>query len=222
MTVLVSAHRGGAGDDGVQNSLEAVEAAIDLGCDFVEVDLRRDRHGRLVVSHDAPGDDSAPFDAVLDLVAGRAGLHLDLKITEGALEVVDDVVDRIGTGHLVVTSADDGLVRALRTRAEERGSGLLVGLSTSRRSARGRIDRWWTHVVSWFPRTRMRLSHANVVASHHVLARHWLRSWARHRQLPLLVWTVDDPVALDFWMNDPDTWVVTTNHPARALAARRS
>lgn len=219
--VLVSAHRGGAGDDGVQNSLAAVEAAIDLGCDFVEVDLRRDRSGRLVVSHDAPGDDSAPFDAVLDLLAGRAGLHLDLKITEGALEVVDDVVGRIGVGQLVVTSADDRLVRALVERAEERGSGLLVGLSTSRRSASGRIDRWWTHVASWFPRTRMRLSGATVVASHHVLARRWLRSWARRRQVPLLVWTVDDPVALAFWMNDPDTWVVTTNHPARALAARR-
>jgi glycerophosphoryl diester phosphodiesterase len=222
VSVLVSAHRGGAGDDGVQNSLEAVEAAIDLGCDFVEVDLRRDRHARLVVSHDAPGDDSAPFDAVVDLVAGRAGLHLDLKITEGALEVVDAVVDRIGVGNLVVTSADDGLVRALVTRAEERGSGLLVGLSTSRRPAAGRIDRWWTHVASWFPRTRMRLSGATVVASHHVLARRWLRTWARRRGLPLLVWTVDDPVALGFWVNDPDTWMVTTNHPARALEARRS
>jgi glycerophosphoryl diester phosphodiesterase len=218
--VLVSAHRGGAGDDGVQNSLAAVEAAIDLGCDFVEVDLRRDRRGRLVVSHDAPGDDSASFDAVLDLIAGRAGLHLDLKITDGALEIVDDVIARIGAGNVVVTSADDRLVHALVTRAEERGSGLLVGLSTSRRPAAGRLDRWWTRVASWFPRTRMRLSGATVVASHHTLARRWLRTWARRRELPLLVWTVDDPVALRFWMNDPDTWMVTTNHPARALAAR--
>ncbi len=44
---LVSAHRGGAGDDrSAQNTLAAFEAAIALGCDYVEFDVRLTADGR--------------------------------------------------------------------------------------------------------------------------------------------------------------------------------
>ena len=52
---LVSAHRGGAGDDrSLENTLEAFRAAIALGVDFVEFDVRLTSDGRAVISH---GDD---------------------------------------------------------------------------------------------------------------------------------------------------------------------
>ncbi|MET0953553.1 MAG: hypothetical protein ABWX57_09710 [Aeromicrobium sp.] len=57
--------------------------------------------------------------------------------------------------------------------------------------------------------------------SHKTVARLTLRSYARRRRLPLLVWTVDSPSELEQWMNDPAVWMVTTNYPARALAAIR-
>ncbi len=45
------AHRG-ASAHAPENTLAAVRAAIDLGCDLVEVDVRRTRDGVLVVMHD--------------------------------------------------------------------------------------------------------------------------------------------------------------------------
>ena len=48
---LVLAHRG-AWDQAPQNSLEAVHRAAELGCDGIEIDVRRTADGRLVVVHD--------------------------------------------------------------------------------------------------------------------------------------------------------------------------
>jgi glycerophosphoryl diester phosphodiesterase len=36
----------------------------------------------------------------------------------------------------------------------------------------------------------------------------------------LLVWTVDDPVSLRYWLRPGRAWLVTTNVPGRALALR--
>ncbi len=94
----------------------------------------------------------------------------------------------------------------------------MIGLSTS---ARGDGLRRRDRIAAWFPRRRLRRSGANVVVAHRVWARWWLRSYARRRGLPLLVWTVDTPAELQRWVNDPHTWLVTTNYPERALAARR-
>jgi glycerophosphoryl diester phosphodiesterase len=50
--VTVLAHRGGTGP-WHENSLEAFSAALDLGADGVELDVRRSADGALVVHHDA-------------------------------------------------------------------------------------------------------------------------------------------------------------------------
>jgi glycerophosphoryl diester phosphodiesterase len=50
-TVLVVAHRG-AWHHAPENSLPAIEAAIGLGCDMVEIDVRRTSDGVMVLMHD--------------------------------------------------------------------------------------------------------------------------------------------------------------------------
>lgn len=54
-TVLVVAHRG-AWREAPENSLGAIEAAIAMGCDMVEVDVRRARDGGFVLMHDTTLD----------------------------------------------------------------------------------------------------------------------------------------------------------------------
>jgi glycerophosphoryl diester phosphodiesterase len=221
--VLVSAHRGGAGGArSAENTLAAFEAAIALGCDYVEFDVRSTPDGTAVVSHAVPtGAAPATLDEVLALIRGRVNAHVDLKEPGREAELVHRIVDALGAGAVVVTTAEDASVRRLVDWSSEHAPGLLVGLSSSARSAEGRWQRLLARAQSAFPRTRVRRSHANVVVAHKTLARWSLRAYAKRRGLPLLVWTVDRPDELDRWMNDPATWMVTTNHPARALAARR-
>ena len=49
--ILVMAHRG-AHLDWPENTLPAIRAAIELGCDYVELDVRTTRDGALVLMHD--------------------------------------------------------------------------------------------------------------------------------------------------------------------------
>jgi glycerophosphoryl diester phosphodiesterase len=78
--ILVAAHRG-AHEHEPQNSLAACQAAIALGCDYIEVDLRTAADGSLRIKHDriVAGDVLPAFDEVLELAKGRIGIYLDVK-----------------------------------------------------------------------------------------------------------------------------------------------
>ncbi|MET0928186.1 MAG: glycerophosphodiester phosphodiesterase [Aeromicrobium sp.] len=240
--VLVSAHRGGAGDDrSSQNTLAAFEAAIALGCDYVEFDVRLTADGTPVIFHDdeLADDDThrsiaghrldeftgvvlVTLDEVLALIQGRVKAHVDLKVRGGEIHLVERIVTVLGIDSVVITTAEDASVRRIVAWSRQHAPGLLVGLSSSPRSWDGRP--WTRRLVrfqSAFPRTRVRLSRANLVVAHKAVARWSLRSYARRRHLPLLVWTVDRPAELERWMNDPAVWMVTTNYPERARAAVR-
>ncbi|MGE0708805.1 MAG: glycerophosphodiester phosphodiesterase family protein [Planctomycetota bacterium] len=76
--VLVIAHRG-AHRDHPENGLAAIRRAIELGCDYVELDVRQTRDGALVLMHDAEVDrttDGRGKVAALSLAELR-GLTLD-------------------------------------------------------------------------------------------------------------------------------------------------
>jgi glycerophosphoryl diester phosphodiesterase len=76
--VLVIAHRG-ASFDFPENTLPAFEHAIELGADYVELDVHAERDGGLVVTHGRPRRAHPRLDDVLDLCHGRIGVMVELK-----------------------------------------------------------------------------------------------------------------------------------------------
>jgi len=78
--MLVIAHRG-ASAELPENTLPAFERAIELGADFVELDVHADSTGRLVVTHDRPrpGRDFPALEEALELMRGRIGVMVELK-----------------------------------------------------------------------------------------------------------------------------------------------
>jgi len=78
--MIVIAHRG-ASWDLPENTLPAFERAIEVGADFVELDVHADAGGRLVVTHDPPRAGAYPaLEEVVDAVAGRIGIMAELKL----------------------------------------------------------------------------------------------------------------------------------------------
>jgi glycerophosphoryl diester phosphodiesterase len=214
---LVSAHRCLTAAD--------IEAAIALGADYVEIDVQRCADGSLILFHD-PVDVAPPgtltYADALDLLAGRARLHLDLKVEGGEVPIVAQAVDRLGSDALLVTTLDDDGVRAVRDWADAEGHDLLVGLSLGR----GLRDIPVLHAIrvrltELFPAVRYRRSLANLAVAHHWLARVHVRRFARRHGFPLLVWTVDTEDSLRYWLKPGRAWLVTTNHPEVALRMRR-
>lgn len=217
--VLVSAHR--------CNTRGAVEEALRLGADYVEFDLVREG-ASVVVAHDPGTPGTITYADVLGLVAGGgAGVHLDLKFgtADHRLEtdVVHAAVAAVGVERLVVTTGREAVVAALRAWADREGIALRLGLSLGRdTSGRPLAERWRILRSELLPGDRLAACGADVVVAHWSLSLLTLARFSRRHGVPLLVWTVDAPRALSYWLRPGRAWMVTTNRPEQALGLRRS
>ena len=139
--MLVIAHRG-VSSELPENTLPAFERAIEVGADYVELDVHADQDGRLVVTHEPPRPrrQYPTLASALDLMRGRIGVMVELKTPSRYRRhrVVPRTVELLGP--------DDALVCFQRAALEEARAlrpGLRtvqhVGFAVSIRGARGAL-----------------------------------------------------------------------------------
>jgi glycerophosphoryl diester phosphodiesterase len=220
---LVVAHRGAWGEH-PQNSLAALERAISLGCEMVELDVRRTRDGRMVAVHDArigglqvraldheqlrsrlaPG--KAPLlEEMVEAAAGRISLDVELKEDGYVPEALAAIDRHLEPEAYVVTSFLDSVLVKIRQLAPELRTGLL--LRPAGRPAR--------------LEPRLESTGASFLGPHSRLARAGLLAWAIERGMPSYVWTVNDARALRSLLADRRVAAVITDRPEAAIATRR-
>jgi glycerophosphoryl diester phosphodiesterase len=197
-----------------------LEGAIALGCDMVELDVRRTRDGRLVAVHDPRiqgtkvrtldhaqlkarlGPREAPALAeVLERAVGRIKLDIELKEDGYVGEVTRTVAEHLAPDAYVMTSFLPLVLATVKERAPATRTGLLLkpaaGLAVERRLQRSRAD---------------------FLAPHAGLARAGLLAWATERGLESYVWTVNHRRVLHAMLDDPRVTAVITDRPGDALA----
>ena len=121
------AHRG-ASREAPQNTPAAFEAAIALGADAVELDVRRTADGELVVHHNASRrgvplsmltypalvrlsrHEPPLFDAVVDLCANRIDLDVEIKEPGYEAEVMEVASRRFPRDRLLYTSFEESVI----------------------------------------------------------------------------------------------------------------
>jgi glycerophosphoryl diester phosphodiesterase len=222
---LVIAHRGawGPGTPGTpaENTLEAFEAAIQIGADMIELDVRRTRDGRLIVFHDArvkgvptgslhydavrvKGTGTRPplLEDVLALTKGRVALNLEIK-EAGYVEETIVLLRPFGLEHCLVSSFLDHVVLEAKLLAPELRTGLLIATGFRRALS-----------------TRLPASKADCLGLHRRLADTAALARAAAVGVPCLVWTVNGPRALDRYLGHPAVEGVVTDRPGRALERR--
>jgi glycerophosphoryl diester phosphodiesterase len=222
---MVIAHRGAWGRAApgapAENTLEAFEAAIALGADMIELDVRRTRDGQLIVFHDArvktvptgsmryealriKGTRSRPplLDEVLALTKGRIALNLEVKET-GYVEETIGLLRRHDFDRCVLTSFLDDVVLEAKTLAPERKAGLLIATGLRRALT-----------------TRLPATKADTLGLHRRLADGPALAKAAAAGVRCVVWTVNAPRALDRYLGHPAVEGVITDRPALALARR--
>jgi glycerophosphoryl diester phosphodiesterase len=117
--MLVIAHRG-ASAELPENTLPAFERAVEVGADYVELDVHADAAGRLVVTHEPPAAGGAypSLEEALDLLRGRVGVMVELK-TPGRYrrhDVVARTVRLLTEADALVCFQRAALVEARRLR----------------------------------------------------------------------------------------------------------
>ncbi len=235
MTVAISAHQGG-GEHAPAGSWAAYQSALELGVDYVEFDVRRTRDGALVVYHDkraeaaglrpfeltrdellaAAGGELPTLRDMLELLAGRAKAHIDVKEPGYESEVVTAALDVLGPNGFLVTG-EDAVVAGVKRAA----AGVRAALSLGRgpheiplsQLLRVRGSEWW-------PIRRVRACGADAVALHHRLARAGTLRTVARAGIPALIWTVNDPTLIRRFVHDPRVEVLVTERPKLALQER--
>ena len=141
--ITVIAHRGEHLQH-AENSIAAIQSAIQLGADYVELDVRTTRDGRLVLMHDNAVDrttdghgqvkdltfeeiehlhmrgygDAVPtFEAALEAAHGRIGVYVDWK--EASPDAIYQALSAHGMLGNVVVYADQGELQRLQKLAPD-------------------------------------------------------------------------------------------------------
>ena len=160
---------------------------------MVELDVRRRPDGVPVVFHGGPpgrvltGDASLPsLEDVLEHVAGRLAVDLELKEAGYEQVVVALALRYVAPERLVITSFLDDVVRLVGERARDIATGLVVGRSPLKQGPVATLS-------DVFPFRRLAASGAAFLAPSHLLDVTRMRARAAARGIPLLVWTVNDP-----------------------------
>jgi glycerophosphoryl diester phosphodiesterase len=142
---LVIAHRGVHSTGATENTLQAFEAAVELGAEMIELDVRRTGAGELAILHDHRRGrvtlDSCSLDefeqrtgfrppVLADVLAwadGRIALDVELK-EDGYAEQVAELLSEFAAGgnDLIVTSSLDALLAQLAALAPRLRLGLLM------------------------------------------------------------------------------------------------
>lgn len=231
----ISAHRGG-GEAAAAGTYAAYDFALAAGAGYLELDARRTSDGTLVACHRArltwgravarltyrqlcqlAGYEVPRIAQVLPLLAGRAGLHLDVKDPGSAAPAAELALGSLGPADIVVTTRDPAVARMLGRGFPALQLGLAVGgdLAESARflarravrAGRSRLDPVTAVGATW-------------AALHHRQAEAGLAAQCRERGLKTLVWTVNSDSALARWLASPDVDVLVTDRPAYAAAVR--
>jgi glycerophosphoryl diester phosphodiesterase len=235
MATLISAHRGECGVAGLP-AAERYRRAIDLGVDFVELDVRRTRDGILVNAHDPDtpsgrpisslshaelraelGDDILSLNELLDVTAGKVGLHVDLKEPAYEAEIVRLIEPR--SAERLVFTGEDSSVRAMKAQFPHLRVGLTLGDEFDGATPWHKLR---VRLSELFPGRRLRACHADFVAVHYQLARARVLDDCMSRGLQAWVWTVDQEADIAAFMADPRVGVLITNRPDIALRLRAS
>jgi glycerophosphoryl diester phosphodiesterase len=224
-TCLVIAHRGAWGPAApvaaAENTLEAFEAAIGLGADMIEFDVRRTRDGHLVVFHDArvhtvptsalryevlktKGTKARPplLADVLALTKDRIALNVEMKEPGYVAETIA-LLRPFGLDRCLVSSFFDSVLVEAKALAPELRTGLLIAAGLRKALT-----------------IRLRTTRADCLGLHRRLADATALSAAAAAGIPCVIWTVNAPRALDRYLNHAAVEGVVTDRPALALERR--
>jgi glycerophosphoryl diester phosphodiesterase len=227
---VIGAHRGATARAG-ENSLAAFEAAIRLGVEFIEFDVRRTSDLALIVLHDATigGEPVASLTReaiyrkssarppllveVLELAAGRIGLDVELKEDGYVTEVVDAVRHRSQPDRVVYTSFLDAVIQQVTSHEPAAKTGLILGRSSPTPYLRTRLS-------EIFPVPRLRHCGATFAVVQFQLTKLGALRRAHAAGIPTLVWTINGSDRLRHFLSDPMVYGVITDQPEQALAIR--
>ena len=229
----VLAHRGYHAGGIAENSLGSFDAALSLGADRIETDVRRTRDGVLVIYHDTELPDGRklsevdfaalpsladgqPIPTLVELAefARQRNAKLAVELKEAGYErlAMEQLASRVPRENLEVISFNRDSIEAVEDWDPTVRTGLLEPRLPAwlRSSPVYGISRWVMNALDWHPS----LSAAAKVGADYVSVEHRMATAsfidaAHERGLPVNAWTVNDPARMRELIRDGVDAIVT-------------
>jgi glycerophosphoryl diester phosphodiesterase len=233
--IEIIAHRGSA-HDAHQNTLDAFAAAIELGADRIETDVRRTRDGVVVLHHD-PGPpgvtlsdvDSSELPALSDRIGysiptladtlaqfgDKILWDIELKEAEYENQVVGELSEFLTPDQFVLTSFEDSIVRTIRMQHPNLEVGLILGDEDPRN--------WLiTRLRELYPMGRAARTGSSVLVANYGFLRFGFMRNVRNFRGKLWLWTVNGDANLHRVFRTPGVHGIVTDEVRRAVEIRDS
>ena len=230
--VAVIAHRGASGLTGEDNTLRSFAAAIELGCDYVEFDVRRVRDGLVCFHDDRLGPTPVAeftlaelreraavavptLDEVLAFCRGRIGLDVEIKDAGIEAEVVKSLRAVCDAAPLLVKSFDRSVVARVVAMKPGYPVGLLVGpprAQTPGESSAGSSAAGVARPPIEPLRAAMAATRelgADFLSPHHSLLADEAAARSLLPEMPTYVWTVNDVASMSRLTTLPICGIIT-------------
>lgn len=237
--VLLSAHRCGLEELNTRSTIKGVKRIRKLDVDLIEFDVRVTKDKKFVIWHDekaeikgklkavfrstceeflASGSDRCTLAEMLEAVKGYAVAHVDLKDARCETEIADYCESVLGIKGFILTTLYDKSVKKVRRLRPNVNIGLSIGRPTRGMS---KYAEFKIRLSEYFPEWRIAKCNPKFLAICYMEAGFGAIHWAKYDNLPVLLWTVDEPAAIQKAWGNPLLWAFTTNYPQQALRIRK-
>ncbi len=229
MHKLIVAHRG-ASAYAKDNSIESFTKAMAIEADMIEFDVRRTRDGVLIAHHDSitggmrisemtydeirhMDGDVPTYEDVLKLAGGRIKLDIELKEEGYEADAVNLALTYTGPDDFVVTSFNNGCLKALKQSHPQIKLGLILGRHQLMKAFLSRI-------CSGLPAKWAGDAQADYLIIDYKLASAGALKAAQERGLKVMVWTVNRRRDIQRFLSDDLVYGIITNYPDIAVKLR--
>ncbi|MFC1599434.1 glycerophosphodiester phosphodiesterase [Patescibacteria group bacterium] len=223
MSKLIIAHRGGK-EFAPENSLEAIQKAIEIGVPMFEFDLRKTKDGKLVAFHDPnlkgnevqkltyeelskQAEHEIPLlKDVLELARGRIQVDLEIKEHGYVEEAVNMVKKYLKHDEIFYTSFKKTVLREIKCLDPKLKTGFIVG-------SRNRLQQF-SDLFSLF---KVKYLKADALVMNHKYLKTKIHYLAYLLKIPVWIWTVNDENLIKKYIKDKRISAIITDKPQKAL-----
>jgi glycerophosphoryl diester phosphodiesterase len=231
MVTKIVSHRGRTSKNSEDNTLQAIDDAINLNIDMVEVDIRKTKDSKIVCFHDSELNDipliEMDYSEIIELnpniptleqvlSSSKDKIEIDIEFKESGYEreVISMILDYFEYDNFIVKSFVLGVVKKVKEIDDKIMVGMLLGSEIS-------INQLLDVIYESLFLYNFKLSGADFISPYYKI---YEAGWVNRcvsRGIPIQVWTVNDQDLLKTLIHQ-EIYSVVTDIPEIALEIRES
>ena len=231
MVTKIISHRGRTSKNSEDNTLEAINNAINVGTDMVEVDIRRTKDFQIICFHDAALNDvllnDMNYSEIIKLnpniptleevlLQSKNKIEVDVEFKEAGYEeeVVSMILDHFNYEDFIIKSFNPYVVKEVKEIDKNLKVGMLLGSEIS-------LNQLLEVIYESLFLYNFKASGADFISPYYkIFEAGWVSRFVS-KGVPVQVWTVNDQDLLKTLIHQ-DIYSVVTDVPEIALKIRKS